>query len=90
MREKKSSAGSLTLALLREDQARVLDAVAKYRLYEGSFASAQYYVEVTLENERSAAYLGEDAARAMSVYKTILDGTVTPCTLQSIVEDLFA
>lgn len=88
MREKESSAGSLTLALLREDQVRVADNVARYRLYEGNFASAQYYVEVTFEEERSAAYLGEDATRAMTVYQTILGGTVTPCTLQAIVEDL--
>ncbi len=90
MTEKELSAGRLTLVLLREDHANVAGDVARYRLYEGCFASSQYYVEVTFAGERSAAYLGEDGTRAIDAYEAILDGTVTPCTLQAITEDFFA
>lgn len=90
MTNKEQATKCLTLEMLREERASVAGNVAQYRLYKGSFAKTQYYVELTLAGERAAAYLGEDAARAMAAYEAIFHGTVTPCTLQAITEDFFA
>lgn len=59
----------------------------RYRLYEGRFAMPQYYAEIVMGGERAAAYLGEDREKAEEIYAALVRGTVTPCTLQAVVED---
>ena len=72
---------------LAEAEAELLGESVRYRLYEGRFAGCRYYVEVTYREERAAAYLGEDKGRAQRLYELLVKGTVTPCTLESIVVD---
>lgn len=72
---------------LCEDRERVADVSVRYRLCEGRFARPQYYAEIVMGEERSAAYLGEDARVAEKIYTALVGGTVTPCTLQAVVED---
>ena len=72
---------------LAKDQTELLGEKVCYRLYEGRFAGSRYYVEVTYREERAAAYLGEDGAKARCLYDLLVSGTVTPCTLEAIVAD---
>ena len=72
---------------LCEDCEKVADMSVRYRLCEGRFARPQYYAEIVMDKERSAAYLGEDARLAEKIYTALVGGTVTPCTLQAVVED---
>lgn len=80
---------SRTLRTLREDHADVEGQRAVYRLCELCFAAPQYFVEVLLDEERAAAYIGEDASAAAALYTALVNGCVTPCTLLDIVRDAF-
>ena len=59
-----------------------------YRLLRTKRCSTpEYYISVRLEQEQKLAYVGTDHALALSLYDMIVQGEVTPCTLQDIVED---
>ncbi len=75
------------LCVLCRDCETVAGEAVQYRLYEGRFAKPQYYAEILMGGERAAAYLGEECERAREIYAALVRGTVTPCTLQAIVED---
>ena len=63
----------------------------RYRLYRVEIAGAiRYLVEVSGLGMRVGCVLGEDAAWAFGAYRRIVRGTVTPCTLCDVVEDLRA
>lgn len=75
------------LCALRTNSETVAGEAVHYGLYEGCFAMPQYYVEIKRGGERAAAYLGEERERAEEIYAALVRGTVTPCTLQAIIED---
>ncbi len=75
------------LCALCKDCETVAGEAVQYRLYEGRFANPQYYAEIVMGGERAAAYLGEECGKAREIYAALVRGTVTPCTLQAIVED---
>ena len=79
---------SSVLKLIRECERRVANARTEYRLCILRFAGVQYFVEICRHKERAGAYLGEDAACAYSLFERLVQGTVTPCTLRDIVEDI--
>lgn len=58
------------------------------RLFRLRVAQAQYYAELSADNERCCAYLGERCEGARSVFRVLVKGGVTPCTLRDIVNDL--
>ena len=61
----------------------------RYRLYCVKTAGMErYLVEVGGLGMRAGRDLGEDAAWAFGAYRRIVQGTVTPCTLCDVVEDL--
>lgn len=77
----------IVLCVLYENYEAVAGERVRYRLYEEDFAMPQYYAEIVMGDERAAMYLGEDREKAKEIYTAILRGTVTPCTLQAVVED---
>ena len=76
------------IAILREEMRRVGDALVRYRFCTSRFALAEYYVEIVLGNERAAAYLGGDHLAAQCLFDRLVCGTVTPCTLADIIQDI--
>ncbi len=77
----------IMLRTLCEDSQTVAGETVRYRLYEGRFALPQYYAEIVTYEDRATAYLGEEREAAKELYTALVRGTVTPCTLQAIVED---
>ena len=75
---------------LREDHADFEGADLIYHLCELRFAEpSQYFIEVILDKERAAAYIGDNASAAKAFYAALVKGGVTPCTLLDIVQDAF-
>lgn len=58
------------------------------RLFRLWVAQAQYYAELSTDSERCCAYLGERCEHARSIFRLLVKGGVTPCTLYDIVNDL--
>ena len=76
------------IAVLREELRRVDTRIAHYRLCLSRFAQNEYYVEILFAGERAAASLGTDYADAGAVFERLVCGTVTPCTLFDILQDI--
>ena len=86
--ETTAGASLWAVAVLREEKKATKGLLLRYRFCGCCFAKKQYYVEICLGNERAAAYLGTDKEAACEVFKALVDGTVTPCTLADIMEDI--
>ena len=71
-----------------EEERVVADCPAIYRLYELQGSTPQYLMEIVFEGERDRAYLGEEYLFAMRIFRALVYGRVTPCTLRAIVADL--
>ena len=76
------------ICVLREEQRRVGERVARYRFCAFRFAAPEYYVEILLDAERAAARLGGDYAASQILFDLLVSGTVTPCTLCDVMEDI--
>ena len=76
------------IEILREETYRVGQEIARYRFCICRFARSEYYAEIVLGDERAAAHLGEDLAAAGRLFDLLVRGTVTPCTLCDIVQDI--
>ena len=73
--------------ILREEVATLAELTLRYRLCECRFAVPQYYIEIYLDGQRSAAYLGTERVFAHRCFEMLVRNTVTPCTLLDIIED---
>ena len=63
----------------------------RYRLYRMSCRQSpcSYYLEITLGNDRFLAPLKTtDKQKAEQIYILMLNGKVTPCTAQDVLEDI--
>lgn len=59
-----------------------------YRLYEIRIGErVNFVVDVTLGRENRSCYFGSDLDSAEQMYRLIVDGSVTPCTLLDVAED---
>lgn len=76
------------ICVLREELRCVGDGIARYRFCAFRFAKPEYYAEILYGSERAAARLGEDYAAAQILFDRLVAGTVTPCTLDYVVEDM--
>ena len=47
-----------------------------------------FYIRIQKSEEQEIADVGTDLYRAIRWYRSIVDGTVTPCTLAEVLEDL--
>lgn len=47
-----------------------------------------YAIEVKDREESRMSFFGTDKKRAVSIFATVVDNTVTPCTLEDIAEDM--
>ena len=63
--------------------------VMTYRLrWNGRESAPSFYASVISESDRATVWLGSDPDFARECYRRIMDGFVTPCTLQDVVDDL--
>lgn len=76
------------ICVLREEQRHVAEQMARYRFCAFRFADPEYYVEILFGAERAAARLGEDYPSAQILFDKLVAGTVTPCTLRDVIEDI--
>ena len=76
------------ICVLREELRRVADEMARYRFCAFRFSEPEYYIEILYGTERAAARLGEDYAVSQILFDRLVAGTVTPCTLSYVVEDM--
>ena len=76
------------IEILREETCRVGQRLARYRFCICRFAHSEYYAEIVLGDERAATHLGEDLAAAGRLFDLLVRGTVTPCTLSDIMQDI--
>lgn len=88
MNTTETTASLQAVAVLREEKRSVEGLELRYRFCGCYFAKGQYYVEICLGNERAAVYLGTNKEAAYEVFKRLVSGTVTPCTLADIMEDI--
>ena len=75
--------------LLTEDHVYFGGMHLTYRLY--AFAKRThrcFRIRVEMEEEFAEGALGTDLKRAVERYQRILDGTVTPCALDDVLQDL--
>ena len=56
-----------------------------YRLFE---RGSHFFVEVSLGTDRTRSDVGSSFSRAAHLYELLVQGEVTPCTVQDILEDL--
>lgn len=47
-----------------------------------------YAIEIKDRNESRLSFFGTDKKRAVAIFKSVVDNTVTPCTLEDIAEDM--
>ena len=76
------------LFCLREEYANVGSIVVRYRLWMYRASLVRYAVEVSTEAETRFAYLRCNFADAARLFILLFEGTVTPCTVSDILEDL--
>lgn len=76
------------ISILREESRTVGDARAHYYFCASRFARPEYYAEVLYQDERAATLLGTDYPQAQILFDAIVNGTVTPCTLEDVVTDM--
>lgn len=73
---------------LKGDAIHVLDNEIYYKLYVIRRGGARLYaINVTAGKESSTCCFGKDRQSAMDIYSTIVENSVTPCTLCDIAED---
>lgn len=74
---------------IREEERRVLDKPIVYRLYQSVENHSLFEIEIASPDERERASLGRDHERATDIYRAVVSGEVTPCTLKDIIDDCF-
>lgn len=74
------------MLLLCKDSILIGSEPAEYRLYAHG-KQEMYVFCLRLGRERKVLAVGNDIAYALSFYKLMLKGKVTPCTLEDILED---
>ena len=75
--------------LLREEKNPILPTPLIYRLYaDGTRGACRYWMTVIAEDEQGEMELGSDICEAISRFRGIAGGGVTPCTLPDIEADM--
>ena len=70
--------------LIREICLSVAGVDVCYRLYE---RDAHFAIEISLGADRRRSDVGKSFSRAAYLYELLVQGEVTPCTMQDILED---
>lgn len=73
---------------LKEDRSKVRHISLRYELNAIKVGGRRCYA-ITVDSgyDRCTCCFGEDKKAAMEMYRTIVENTVTPCTLHDIAED---
>lgn len=79
---------SYRIRVLREERRRVGEQVVHYRFCSFCFADPEYYVEIFMGEERVAVRFEGDDVTSQSIFDLLVEGTVTPCTLRDVMEDI--
>ena len=54
----------------------------------GGWLRPVYAIEINDRYDRRMSFFGFNKKRAVSIFKSIVENTVTPCTLEDIAEDM--
>ena len=85
----KSQVNSLESILLTEDHIYFGGMNLSYQLLvQTDPRMHRFYIRIQKSEEVETAELGTDLYRAVRCYRQIVDGTVTPCTLEEVLLDL--
>lgn len=71
--------------LIREVCLLVAKRDVRYRLLE---CASRFVIEVSLGGDRTRSDVGKSFSRAAYLYELLVQGEVTPCTVQDILADL--
>lgn len=81
--------GKNTAICLASVRKRVGKRVALYRMYLiRSGTASRYAIKVSCGDEEKCCCFGRDSAEALGAFGTVVEGSVTPCTLEYVAEDL--
>lgn len=70
--------------LIKEIRQPVAGFDVSYRLYE---RAARFSIEISLDADRRRADVGKSFSNAAYLYELLVQGEVTPCTMQDILQD---
>lgn len=88
LNEEISKEGFRSMTKLRSDTRSVLNMKVKYRLYQIRNNKERIYViSVSADGESKTCFFGQDRTAASLMYKKIVSGSVTPCSIREIAED---
>ena len=76
------------IGILREETRCIDTRCVRYRFCSLRFVRPEYFIEIVFENERAAESLGGDYPTAQILFDKLVGGTVTPCTLSDIMQDI--
>lgn len=74
---------------ISEDRREILGKRIVYHLYRIGAGAPFFEMEIATPDERESAALGSDPERAIDIYRAVVKGEVTPCTLKYIIDDCF-
>lgn len=81
--------GKNTAICLASVRKRVGKSVTLYRLYLIRCGdSRRYAIRITCGDEEKCCCFGRDSAEALRAFGRVVEGSVTPCTLEYVAEDL--
>lgn len=84
----KSIAVSENIEILKREERRTFERVARYTLYRLSLEGGEYYaVEIVCGDERALAVSGGERGSARELFGAILRGAVMPCQLADVMYD---
>lgn len=73
--------------LLSENSSEILGSVARYKLF-AMRRSCVYQIYVSYRREHAASVIHCGRETAEGIYNSVVNGTVTPCSLTFVVNDL--
>jgi len=78
------------VSVVDERQADIEGKRISYIFYRFDFVKfKRFAIAIELEGEFEISFVGENEISAMKIYDSVCRNTVTPCTLDCVVEDFF-
>lgn len=77
------------ISVLKKAYAEIEGMDVEYSLLSlGSGFRPVYAIEIKDREECRLSFFGTDKKRAVSIFNSVVENTVTPCTLEDIAEDM--
>ena len=77
------------ISVIKNASAEIDGMDVKYTLLSlGSRFRPVYAIKIQNREESRVSFFGTDKKRAVSIFDSVVENTVTPCTLEDIAEDM--